>query len=168
MQKKVLYWSPHINKQVATVKAVLNSAYSLSKYSDNFKPIIVNAFGEWDDHLENFKKLNISSIKISNNKSKIKFEMDVGVLISKVIDGRFPDYNKVIPKNNDKILEDQQNFYKYNEPKTLEQLHYRMIFESYFPNCNLNIIPKFWMPNFVDATDASARTLDVYKKLLKK
>ena len=36
MQKKVLYWSPHINKQVATVKSVLNSAYSLSKYSDNF------------------------------------------------------------------------------------------------------------------------------------
>ena len=45
------------------------------------------------------------SIKISNNKSKIRFEMDKGVLISKVIDGRFPDYNKVIPKNNDKILE---------------------------------------------------------------
>ena len=66
MQKKVLYWSPHINKQVATVKAVLNSAYSLSKYSDNYKPIIVNAFGEWDDYLENFKQLNISSIKIFN------------------------------------------------------------------------------------------------------
>ena len=69
--------------------------------------------------------------------------------------------------NNDKILGDQKKFHKYNEPKTLEQLHYRMVFESYFPNCNLNIIPKFWMPNFVDATDASARTLDVYK-LLKK
>jgi len=44
-------------------------------------------------------------IKISNNKSKIKFEMETGVLISKVIDGRFPDYSKVIPKNNDKILQ---------------------------------------------------------------
>ena len=44
-------------------------------------------------------------IKISNNKSKIKFEMDSSVLISKVIDGRFPDYNKVIPKDNDKTLE---------------------------------------------------------------
>ena len=44
-------------------------------------------------------------IKISNNKSKIKFEIDTGVLISKVIDGRFPDYNKVIPKDNNKILE---------------------------------------------------------------
>ena len=45
------------------------------------------------------------TIKISNNKSKIKFEMDSSVLISKVIDGRFPDYNKVIPKGNDKTLE---------------------------------------------------------------
>ena len=44
------------------------------------------------------------SIKISNNKSKIKFEVDNGVLISKVIDGRFPDYSKVIPKDNEKIL----------------------------------------------------------------
>lgn len=44
-------------------------------------------------------------IKISNNKSKIKFELEMGVLISKVIEGRFPDYNKVIPKDNDKILE---------------------------------------------------------------
>ena len=44
-------------------------------------------------------------IKISNNKSKIKFEMNSSVLISKVIDGRFPDYNKVIPKGNDKTLE---------------------------------------------------------------
>jgi len=41
-----------------------------------------------------------SDIKISNNKSKIKFEINSGVLISKVIDGRFPDYSKVIPKNN--------------------------------------------------------------------
>ncbi len=44
-------------------------------------------------------------VKISINKSKIKFKMDIGVLISKVIDGRFPDYNKVIPKDNSKILE---------------------------------------------------------------
>ena len=48
---------------------------------------------------------NNSQIKIANNKSKIKFAMETGVLISKVIDGRFPDYNKVIPKDNDKILE---------------------------------------------------------------
>ena len=51
-------------------------------------------------------------IKISNNKSKIKFEMRNGVLISKVIDGRFPDYSKVVPKNNDKILEIKLNKFK--------------------------------------------------------
>jgi len=48
---------------------------------------------------------NNKTIKISNSKSKIKFEIENGVLTSKVIDGRFPDYNKVIPKDNDKILE---------------------------------------------------------------
>ena len=48
---------------------------------------------------------NENLIQISNNKSKIKFEMNNSVLISKVIDGRFPDYNKVIPKDNDKILQ---------------------------------------------------------------
>ena len=53
-----------------------------------------------------------NSIKISNNKSKIKFKMDNGVLISKVIDGRFPDYSKVIPKNNDKILQIKLNEFK--------------------------------------------------------
>ena len=38
--------------------------------------------------------------------------MEAGVLISKVIDGRFPDYNKVIPKNNDKLLEIKLNEFK--------------------------------------------------------
>jgi len=51
-------------------------------------------------------------IKISNNKSKIKFEMKNALLISKVIDGRFPDYTKVIPKNNDKVLEIKLNEFK--------------------------------------------------------
>ncbi len=55
---------------------------------------------------------NNKPIKISNNKSKIKFEMDTGILISKVIDGRFPDYNKVIPKENDKILKIKLNEFK--------------------------------------------------------
>jgi len=53
-----------------------------------------------------------NSIKISGNKSKIKFEMNPGVLISKVIDGRFPDYNKVIPKDNSNILEINLNKFK--------------------------------------------------------
>ena len=74
----------------------------------------------------------------------------------------------VIFNNNKNFLSRQIKHYNHNVPKTLEQLHYRMVFESYFPECNTDIIPKFWMPNFVNATDASARTLDVYNTHLKK
>ena len=44
-------------------------------------------------------------VKISNVKSKIKFELDNSILISKLIDGKFPNYVQVIPKNNQKKLE---------------------------------------------------------------
>ena len=37
--------------------------------------------------------------------NKIKFSLGNIKLISKVIDGKFPDYNKVVPKSNDKTLE---------------------------------------------------------------
>ncbi len=44
-------------------------------------------------------------VKISNVKSKIKFELSDSILISKLIDGKFPNYIQVIPKNNQKKLE---------------------------------------------------------------
>jgi DNA polymerase-3 subunit beta len=44
-------------------------------------------------------------VKISNIKSKIKFEINNSILISKLIDGKFPNYIQVIPKNNSKKLE---------------------------------------------------------------
>tara|TARA_B100000989_G_scaffold246320_1_gene193489 strand:- start:7273 stop:8439 length:1167 start_codon:yes stop_codon:yes gene_type:complete len=44
---KVYYWSPFIDK-VATTKAVLNSVFSLNKYSkQKFEAIIIDVFGEW-------------------------------------------------------------------------------------------------------------------------
>jgi len=55
---------------------------------------------------------NTENVVISNNKSKIKFKINNSVLISKVIDGRFPDYSKVIPKNNDKELQIKLNEFK--------------------------------------------------------
>ena len=51
----------------------------------------------------------------------------------------------------------------HNRPKTLEQLHYRMTYNKFFKGQDTTI-PYFWMPNFVNATDASARTLDIYKQ----
>ncbi len=44
-------------------------------------------------------------VKVSNVKSKIKFELSNSILISKLIDGKFPNYIQVIPKNNQKKLE---------------------------------------------------------------
>jgi len=44
-------------------------------------------------------------VKISNVKSKIKFEFRNTILMSKLIDGKFPNYFQVIPKDNQKKLE---------------------------------------------------------------
>ena len=44
-------------------------------------------------------------ISISLSDSKIKFAFDNVVLTSKLIDGTFPDYERVIPTGNDKVLE---------------------------------------------------------------
>ena len=38
------------------------------------------------------------------SENKIKFTLGNIKLISKVIDGKFPDYRKVVPTNNDKVL----------------------------------------------------------------
>ena len=48
-------------------------------------------------------------IGISLNDSKIKFSFNDLTIISKVIDGTFPDYTKVIPKNNDKVFVTNSN-----------------------------------------------------------
>ena len=44
-------------------------------------------------------------VKISNLKSKIKFQFNNKILMSKLIDGKFPNYFQVIPKDNQKKLE---------------------------------------------------------------
>jgi len=44
-------------------------------------------------------------IQVSLNESKIRFTVDHATLTSKLIDGTFPDYDRVIPANNDKVLE---------------------------------------------------------------
>jgi DNA polymerase-3 subunit beta len=43
------------------------------------------------------------TIKLSEN--KVRFEYDHIVMTSKLIDGTFPDYQKVIPQGNDKVVE---------------------------------------------------------------
>tara|TARA_A100001015_G_scaffold318565_1_gene438825 strand:- start:8347 stop:9999 length:1653 start_codon:yes stop_codon:yes gene_type:complete len=52
-----------------------------------------------------------------------------------------------------------------NKPITLEQHYYRDIFDTLYLGCD-TIIPHFWMPRFVEANDASARTLKVYSETI--
>jgi len=44
-------------------------------------------------------------VRVELSESKIRFNFGQGVLSSKLIDGTFPDYDRVIPVGNDKILE---------------------------------------------------------------
>ena len=46
-----------------------------------------------------------SEITVSLSETKLKFAFGDAVLTSKLIDGTFPDYERVIPADNDKILE---------------------------------------------------------------
>jgi asparagine synthase (glutamine-hydrolysing) len=53
--------------------------------------------------------------------------------------------------------------YQHLPPQTLEQEYYREIFESKYKGLG-EIVPYFWMPRFIEGvTDASARTLNIYK-----
>lgn len=45
------------------------------------------------------------SVKIALSETKIRFDFDNVVLTSKLIDGTFPDYVRVIPTGNDKMLD---------------------------------------------------------------
>jgi len=69
----------------------------------DFEPIILpkKTIFQLCSLLEDFE----GDVKISNIKSKIKFELNNSILISKLIDGKFPNYIQVIPKNNQKKLE---------------------------------------------------------------
>ena len=44
-------------------------------------------------------------VAVSMSESKIRFAFDDAVLTSKLIDGTFPDYQRVIPAGNDKVME---------------------------------------------------------------
>jgi DNA polymerase-3 subunit beta len=44
------------------------------------------------------------SVGVSLSASKIRFDLGQAILTSKLIDGTFPDYSRVIPTGNDKIL----------------------------------------------------------------
>ena len=53
------------------------------------------------------------SINIGLSETKIKFSFGSTALTSKLIDGTFPDYDRVIPEGNDKILEVETDLFSH-------------------------------------------------------
>jgi DNA polymerase III subunit beta len=53
------------------------------------------------------------TVEVSLSESKVRFGLGTAVLTSKLIDGTFPDYSRVIPTANDKLLK--------VDPRTLEE-----------------------------------------------
>ena len=95
------------DKIYLTAVATDSHRMSISKIKLNekikFDPIILpkKTIYQLCNLLENYD----GDLKISNLKSKIKFELRDSILISKLIDGKFPNYIQVIPKNNQKKME---------------------------------------------------------------
>lgn len=68
MEKKhIYYWSPYLT-EIATTKAVINSAYSINRYSKYYKAFILDAAGEFDQKKEELEKKNLETIKLYNHK----------------------------------------------------------------------------------------------------
>ena len=84
MTKKIYYWSPFIDK-VATVKSVINSAYSVAKYDKKYTPIILNAVGEWDGYKNDLIKKNIEIVNLTDSKLLINTPRKKGFLRSRFL-----------------------------------------------------------------------------------
>ncbi len=81
-KKTVCYWSPFISN-VATVKAVINSALSINKYSNQtFEPLIIDVFGEWRTNTIN-ETYNLKFYSLNYFKKLFKFSSE-GFIKSRV------------------------------------------------------------------------------------
>jgi asparagine synthase (glutamine-hydrolysing) len=59
-------------------------------------------------------------------------------------------------------LEQDKAYVTFEANIETEKKYYKEIFDKEFPNCS-HILPYFWMPKYTNATDPSARTLEIYK-----
>ncbi|MEE8387815.1 MAG: DNA polymerase III subunit beta [Acidiferrobacterales bacterium] len=85
------------------------SEIELAEKSSSDRQIIVPRKGVLE--LTRFLEDNDEPAKISLGTNHIRVELPSLTFISKLVDGRFPDYNKVVPVNQGKeLLIDRQNF----------------------------------------------------------
>jgi asparagine synthase (glutamine-hydrolysing) len=69
---------------------------------------------------------------------------------------------EIISDHTENIENDCHFDASFLKPTTNEQKYYTNIFNSYYKSCG-SVIDYYWMPKYVNATDSSARTLDIYK-----
>lgn len=81
-KQKIFYWSPSL-VNIATNKAVINSVYSMNRYSKKFEASIVNFFGEFSDPKYQIEKKKINLINLYN-KNLIKILPKYGKIFSRI------------------------------------------------------------------------------------
>ncbi len=98
------------NDGVKVLRAVSTDGHRLARFemplpegASDMPSVIIprKAIGEVRKLIEDAADM----IQISLSENKIRFAFDHIVLTSKLIDGTFPDYQRVIPQGNDKIVE---------------------------------------------------------------
>ena len=99
------------------LRGVATDGHRLAQYQINMPPAVIkNNFGvivpkklvfELRKLIDDLKE----NIKIDLSERKIRFSFNETIIISKLIDGKFPDYEKVIPKNtNNSFSIDRKKF----------------------------------------------------------
>jgi DNA polymerase-3 subunit beta len=105
-----IYMHAGDNGGVAVLRAVATDGHRLARFemplpagAEGMPGVIVprKTVGELRKLLDEAA----DTIQVSLSQSKIRFAFDHIVLTSKLIDGTFPNYEQVIPANNDKIVE---------------------------------------------------------------
>ncbi len=65
MVKKIFYWGPFIDENIATKKAILNSATVINKYSKDYVSTIINSIGEWNEIKKNSSHNNFYDFNLN-------------------------------------------------------------------------------------------------------
>ena len=101
---------------VAVLRAVATDGHRLARFemplpegADGLTGVIIPR--KTVNELRKLIEETEGSIEIALSDTKIRFAFDSTVLTSKLIDGTFPDYERVIPSGNDKVMEvDRKSF----------------------------------------------------------
>lgn len=133
----------HSNKEGQVEKNLLRTSFSKNYYKNrNNEPLLP------DEILWRTKEAFSDGV---SQKTRSLFE----IIQDKI------ENDKIIMKEINNI---EWNKYNHNKPNTNEEKYYRYLFESNYAECG-NVIPYFWMPQYVKCNDSSARKLKIYQEI---